>query len=468
MESGQTWRQFAIAGTANFVLLSIGYTMGWTAPINVKLQSDEESPLDRPVTADEEAWIGSLLTIGAILGALIVGFPAARIGRKWTMLSTCLPLFVGWVLLAAATDVAMLYAGRICTGITMGMGFTIVPLYSAEIATDEYRGALGSLLQVLLTMGFLLVYSVGPFVSYSAVVYVGIAVAAVYAIAIYFMPESPFYYLDKGDKASAASCLATIRGQSEEGVMNELDRMAADVAASKEKTAKITDLFRGNNFKAFYISMALVAFQQFSGINAVLFYLTNIFEAAGSSLDASISTIIIGSVQLGASCVTPLAADRLGRKVLLMISSAGTAVGLFLLGTYFVIADNENPVAEQIGWLPVVALIIFIITFCWGLGSLPWPIMAELFPIEVKVVAMPMVNAFCWILAFLITRYFSALAAATGMGVTFFIFGACCVVSFFFTLFLIPETKGKSFHEIQELLSGGSGNTSSKTPTDKY
>lgn len=76
----------------------------------------------------------------------------------------------------------------------------------------------------------------------------------------------------------------------------------------------------------------------------------------------------------------------------------------FLLGAYFVLADNGNPVAEQIGWLPVVALMVFIITFCWGLGSLPWAVMAELFPIEVKVIAMPVVNVFCWILAFLITR----------------------------------------------------------------
>ncbi|XP_026729952.1 facilitated trehalose transporter Tret1-2 homolog [Trichoplusia ni] len=464
MDSGQTWRQFAIASIANLLLVAIGYTMGWTAPINGKLQSDEESPLDRPVTVDEEAWIGSLLTIGAIFGPFIVGYLASRIGRKWTMLASSLPLFIGWVLLAAAKDVALLYAGRVFCGVTMGMGFTIVPLYCAEIASDEYRGALGALLQVLLTIGYLLVYGIGPFVSYSVVIYVGTACTVAFAIVIYFMPESPFYYLGKGDKDSAASCLATIRGKTEAGVMTELDAMASDVTASMEKTARMTDLFRGNNFKAFYISMALIFFQQLSGINAVLFYLTDIFEAAGSALDASISTIIIGAVQLGASCVIPLAADRLGRKILLMISSAGTAVGLFLLGAYFVLADNGNPVAEQIGWLPVVALMVFIITFCWGLGSLPWAVMAELFPIEVKVIAMPVVNIFCWILAFLITRYFSALAAATGMGVTFFIFGACCLASFFFTLFLIPETKGKSFQEIQDLLSG---NSPKKTPTWK-
>ncbi|KAJ0170753.1 hypothetical protein K1T71_013525 [Dendrolimus kikuchii] len=454
MEKGQLWRQYIIAGIANIAITCTGYSMGWTSPVNIKLNDTSLSPLEYKVTDDEISWIASLLTIGAIFGPFFGGFAASKIGRKWGLLSSVIPLLVGWVLIAFATNVGMIYAGRIFWGLAVGMLFTVSPMYCAEIATDEVRGALGSFLQVFVVIGFLLVYVVGPFSTYYVIAYVGLAFVAAFAILFYFMPESPIYYLSKDDIDSAADCLATIRGKSRAGVQAELDKMAAEVKASMEKTATLADVFRGSNFKAFYISCALVTFQQFSGINAVLFYMTTIFNAAGASLDSAIATIIIGTVQVLASLVTPLVVDRLGRRLLLLVSSCGTAVGLGLLAMFFILSDNGSPVAESIGFLPLLALILFIITYCWGLGPLPWAVMSELFPIEVKAIASPIATAYCWGLSFLVTRFFNPVVDAIGMGPAFLIFGVCCVISFFFTLFFVPETKGKSFQEIQLMLAG--------------
>ncbi|XP_026754201.1 facilitated trehalose transporter Tret1-like [Galleria mellonella] len=454
MEGGQLWRQYIIAGVANIAITATGFSMGWTSPVNLKLQNVTDSPLDRPITSNEEAWIGSLLNIGAIIGPFIGGLAASKIGRKWGLIVSSVPLFIGWLLVAIATNVGLIYAGRIFWGIAVGMLFTISPMYCAEIATDEVRGALGSFLQAFITIGFLLVYSIGPFISYSAIAYIGVAIVAIFDIIFFFMPESPVYHLSKNDRQSASQSLATIRGKSEAGVQAELDKMAADVKAAMDKTATIKDVFRGGNFKAFYISCALVFFQQFSGINVVLFYMTNIFNAAGSDLDPAIATIIIGAVQVGASCVTPFVVDRLGRRILLLISSCGTAIGLALLGMYFILAEKENPIAETISFLPVLSLVLFIITYCWGLGPLPWAVMAELMPMEVKAIAAPIATAFCWMLSFLVTRYFNSIADALGMYVAFWLFGVCCIVSFFFAMFVVPETKGKSLQEIEAILSG--------------
>ncbi|XP_073963516.1 facilitated trehalose transporter Tret1 [Choristoneura fumiferana] len=456
MEAGQLWRQYVIAGIANIAIASTGFSMGWTSPVNIKLKEANltDSPLPEIITTDQESWIGSLLTVGAIFGPFIGGFLAARIGRKWSLLLSSVPLFVGWILIAAATNVAFLYSGRIFWGVAVGMIFTVSPMYCAEIATDDVRGALGSFLQVFVVLGFLLVYAVGPFVSYSAIAYVGVAVVAAFDIAFFFMPESPIYHLTKNNREAAAECLMTIRGRSRTGVETELEIMASDVAASMAKTATIADVFKGGNFKAFYISCALVFFQQFCGINAVLFYMTNIFEAAGSDLDSSIATIIIGCVQVGASCVTPFVVDRLGRRLLLLISSCGTTIGLALLGMYFLLDELDSPAVDSIGFLPILSLVVFIVTYCVGLGPLPWAVMGELMPIEVKAIASPMATAFCWALSFLVTRYFGPISEALGMYVAFWIFGVCCVGAFFFTLFLVPETKGKSFAEIQDMLAG--------------
>ncbi|XP_063389230.1 facilitated trehalose transporter Tret1 [Cydia fagiglandana] len=456
MEKGQLWRQYVIAGVANIAIASTGYSMGWTSPVNIKLKDANltDSPLPAPITSNEEAWIGSILTLGAILGPFIGGPLAARIGRKWSLIASSIPLFAGWILIAAATAVAFLYAGRFMWGVGVGMLFTVSPMYCAEIATNDSRGALGSFLQAFITVGFLLVYAIGPFISYSAVAYVGVAFVAAFDLLFFFMPETPIYYLSKNDRESAANCLMTIRGQSRSGVEAELDILASDVAASMAKTATIADVFRGSNFKAFYISCALVFFQQFSGINAVLFYMTNIFEAAGSGLDSSIATIIIGAVQVGASCVTPFVVDRLGRRMLLLFSACGTTIGLVLLGMFFLLDDLDSPVVSSIGFLPILSLVVFIVTYCVGLGPLPWAVMSELFPIEVKAQAAPIATAFCWTLSFLVTRYFGPISEVLGMYVAFWIFGVCCIIAFFFTLFLVPETKGKSFAEIQEMLSG--------------
>ncbi|KAJ2941557.1 hypothetical protein O0L34_g14609 [Tuta absoluta] len=428
--------------------------MGWTSPVIPKLGNVTTSPLPRPIEGEESAWIGSLLTVGAIFGPFIAGFLAPRIGRKWAIMASSVPLFLGWILVAAATSVGLIYAGRIAWGVGVGMLFTVSPMYCAEIATDDSRGALGSFLQAFITLGFLLVYGIGPYISYSATAYVGVAFVAVFCVAFFFMPESPFYHLQKSDKEAAAACLMTLRGKSRAGVESEILSMEADVKASMAKTASVADVFRGSNFKAFYISCALVFFQQFSGINAVLFYMGTIFKAAGSSLDPSIATIIIGAVQVVASLITPLVVDRLGRKILLLISTCGTTIGLGLLGMYFILDANDSPVAETLSFLPILSLVLFILTYCWGLGPLPWAVMGELFPMEVKAVAAPIATAFCWILSFLVTRYFEPIALAVGMYTAFWIFGVCCAVGFFFVLFFVPETKGKSFNEIQDMLAG--------------
>ncbi|XP_063629801.1 facilitated trehalose transporter Tret1-like [Cydia splendana] len=455
MGTGQVWRQYIIGAIANIGIVITGYSMGWTSPVTVKLKDSNltESPLAAPITVDQESWIGSILNLGAILGPFIAGPLAAHLGRKWTLILSSTPLFIGYIIIVAATTVGLLYAGRFMWGVGAGMLFTVSPMYCAEIATVSSRGALGSFLQVFITLGFLLVYVIGPYISYGAIAYVAIVILVVFDILVFFMPETPIYHLTKNDRDSAASCLMTIRGQSREGVEAEIDVMAADVAASMAKTATIRDVFRGSNLKAFYISCALMFFQQFCGINAVLFYMANIFESSGAKLDSSVATIIVGIVQAAGSWTTPFVVDRLGRRLLLMFSTCGSAITSALLGLYFLLDHLNSPTAGSIAFLPLLSLVVFMVTYGAGLGPLPWAVTSELFPIQVKAAAAPMTTSFCWLLSFLVTKYFGPVSQALGMHVAFFFFCACCVAAFFFTVFFLPETKGKSLAEIREMLS---------------
>ncbi|KAL0861103.1 hypothetical protein ABMA27_009604 [Loxostege sticticalis] len=452
MEEGQLWRQYIIGGIVNIAVAAAGYSMGWSSPVNIILVNEELSPLPEPLTTDQLAWIGSLLAIGAIGGPFIGGLASSTIGRKWGLLSSSIPFLVGWILVVVATDVGFIYAGRVLWGVGMGMVFSISPVYCTEIATVEARGALGSLLQTYITFGTLAVYIVGPFASYNAIAYVGIGFVAVFAMTFFFMPESPTYYVVKNDRESAAACLAKIRGKTVDNVQKELDIIQDDVDASKDKTGRITDIFRGKNFKAFYIACGLMFFQQFAGISAVLFYLTEIFEAADTDIEPAYASIIVGAVQFLASISTQFVVNRLGRKTLMMVSSSGSAVALGLLGLYFLLDDLDS--ADSINFLPLLSLVLYMVMFCWGLGALPWTMMGELLPIEIKSVAAPIVTAFYWALSFLITRYFSAVGDAAGMYVVFWIFSASCIGCFFFSLLVLPETKNKSYHDIQQMLEG--------------
>ncbi|KAL0861105.1 hypothetical protein ABMA27_009606 [Loxostege sticticalis] len=462
-EPEQLWRQYFIAGSASLAVSSAGFLLGWTAPVLVILDDPELTPLPEPITTDEGAWIGSLLTLAGLLGPFIGGYLSSTIGRKWSLLSVTLPILIGWILIAVATNVGFIYAGRLFWGVGLGMIFTLLPMYCAEVSTVDARGALGSYLQTFMTFGTLFMYIIGPFITYYEIVYVGVAYLALFTVSFFFMPESPTYHLLKNDRKAAADSLMRLRGRSLEGVQKELDQINADVEASKDnKPGTIADVFRGKNFTAFYIGCALITFQQFSGIHAVLFNMTAIFRAAGSNIEPAYATIIVGAVQFAASMMTQFVVDRLKRRTLLMISSCGSAIALGLLGTYFLLADLESPVVESINFLPLLSLVMFMLAYCWGLGALPFAIIGEIMPIEVKAFFTAFASALGSLTSFLITRFFSVIAEAVGHYVVFWIFAGSCVLSFLFTLFVLPESKGKTFNEIQDMLAGSSSKQDEK------
>lgn len=206
---------------------------------------------------------------------------------------------------------------------------TIAPMYVGEISTDASRGALGSLMQLFIVSGILYVYVIGPYVTYYVMQYFCLAVPIVFAGLFFLMPESPYWFIGKGRKEDAVKALCFIRGKSAEGVQDELTAIQVSVEESMRNKASLKDLFNSKgNVKALIIGCGLVSFQQLSGINVILFYSTSIFEKTGSDMEPAIATILVGCVQVLASGCTPLIADRLGKKLILLISAAGMGLAL--------------------------------------------------------------------------------------------------------------------------------------------
>jgi facilitated trehalose transporter len=229
------------------------------------------------------------------------------------------------------------------------------------------------------------------------------------------------------------------------------------------------------NLKPLAISLMLMVGRRMSGINAVIFYSVNIFESAHTSLNPFVENIIVGFVMVFATGLAAVFIDRLGRRMLLIISLPVTIIALYFLGLYFWIQKNHPALAETIDFLPLVTLCLFIFAFSVGIGPISFLMMSELFAPELKGIDSAIsskiyftklyvlsvlfytkimffsVVAFNWGLAFLVIQFYKPVSIAVGMAATFWGFASILVLVMTFVLFFVPETKGRSLEEIQEL-----------------
>lgn len=231
-----------------------------------------------------------------------------------------------------------------------------------------------------------------------------------------------------------------------QNIQNDLDAVSGKVS--------IKDLiYNSGNRTALIVSLALMFFQQFSGINAVIFYTESIFVSAGSTMDASVCSIIVGIVQVLMTFVSAVLIERAGRRVLLLQSSVVMGLCLITLGIYFNFKDRGSDVSN-IGLLPLLSVVLFIISFSLGFGPIPWMMMGELFAPDVKSIASAIAVMFNWTLVFIVTKAFGIMLDKLGNDVTFWFFGVMMAICTSFVAIKVPETKGKSNAEIQLMLSG--------------
>ncbi|XP_044754524.1 facilitated trehalose transporter Tret1-like isoform X1 [Coccinella septempunctata] len=437
----------------NLAAYTCGISFGWTSPEIPKLKADD-SPLETQLTPSEESWIGSLLPIGAAIGPFFAGVAADKIGRKNSLLLAIIPFIIAFAMAAFAKTVLVFLILRVLFGLGVGIVFTVLPMYIGEIADDDVRGQLGSFMQLFITIGLTFSYAAGPYVDIKTFNFICLGVPVLFLfLFFFFVPESPYYLIQVNKPEEAEKSLIKLRSGTAKSVKGELEDIRKNVEEAKANKAGFMDIFATKGLtKAFIISLSLVFFQQFSGINVIIFYAQDVFAAAGSKLAPEISAILIGVVQILSSGATPILVERSGKRLLLLISATGMTLSLTVLAYYFYLLEKGNDVSN-ISWLPIVSLISFIIVYCLGFGPLPWAVMGELFPGNVKSIASTCTASACWIMGFLITKYFTSLAEVIHRSGCFGLFSLFCLGAANFVLLYLPETTGKSLQEIQDLLN---------------
>lgn len=432
--------------------LACGCCASWTSPALPYLQHADR---DNPVSVDQGTWIGSILAIGALVAAIPTGICAEKIGRKITLMALSAPFLISWGLIILSLNVYVLYLARFLAGISVGGICVVGVMYIGEIAEMEIRGTLGSFFQMFMCIGILLTFVLGAQLSYSHFSMALAIVPVIYLIAMKFMPESPIYLLQTGDRAAAIEAIRWLRGP-DFYIQPVLAEMQSQIDASAAKKATVMDLFKSKgNIRALISSLGLMLFQQFSGINAVIFYTVNIFESAGSKIDSNLATILVGVVQVILAYVATLIMEKAGRKFFLILSASIMMVCLFGMGFYYQRKAAGHDVSS-IGLLPLGSLMVFIIGFSLGFGPIPWNVMSELFAPDIKGVASGIAVMFNWALVFVVTKSFGAMVLNLGSALTFYTFMSFMILGIVFVIFLVPETKGKSLQEIQDELNGRS------------
>jgi sugar porter (SP) family MFS transporter len=383
---------------------------------------------------------------GTLLGALIAGAPGDRYGSRNMLRVIGLLYVISALGCAAAWNLASFITWRFLAGIAIGGSSVLAPVYLAEIAPANRRGALVGLFQVNIVIGILLAYGsnycVAQFIAGPYAWRCKLIVAAVPAI-IFFgllltIPNSPRWLAAKARPKEAESSLRRLGSADPRA---ELD--AFENSRQPEDTPR-RRLSWSLHRRPILLAIGLACFNQLSGINAVLYYLGDIFAAAGfDAWSADLQSVAIGAANLAATLLGISLLDRVGRRRLILSGSIGTA--LALLGVALIMANH----APRVWLLPL--LIVFIASFAVSQGAVIWVYLSEIFPTAVRARGQALGSATHWIFNALIAGTFPVIAAHS-KSAPFAFFAAMMVLQFAAALFLMPETRGVALERMNELL----------------
>ncbi|XP_021700715.1 facilitated trehalose transporter Tret1-2 homolog isoform X1 [Aedes aegypti] len=350
---------------------------------------------------------------------------------------------------------------RFLSGFGGGVCYMINPMFIAEIAEDRIRGQLGSTLVFSSNLGLLIMYILGASVPYNIVPYVLIVLPVVFLLGFTTIPDTPFHFMRQNKYQRSESSLKFYRGYPSDTkhvsveFQQELLRLKDSYGNEKQiaQKSQITwnDLSTPHARKAFLIGISLMAFNQFCGCFAMLNYTASIFAESGSTLSANMSAIVTGSMQMVGSYCSTLLVDRVGRKLLLIFSGTGMAIGLSIFSGYSYAKTLGHDV-DSFSWLPLVCFSFVIFIASIGVLPLPFLVLAELVPQKIKELIFSSCMSISWLFAFIAVKYFSTLFDLLGMHGTMLVFAVCSTSGVLFVAFVVPETKGKSFEAIAKMM----------------
>ncbi|CAN8265381.1 unnamed protein product [Cochlearia groenlandica] len=421
---------------------SFGVAIGYTSCAEVGIMKD------MTLSIAQFSAFASLSTLGAAIGALFSGKMAIIIGRKGTLWVSDILCITGWLSIAFTKDVLWLNFGRISSGIGIGLISYAVPVYIAEITPKHLRGTFTFSNQLLQNSGLAMVYFCGNFINWRTMALLGALPCFIQAIGLFFVPESPRWLAKVGTEKELENSLFRLRGRDADISREASEIQVMNKMVENDSKSSFGDLFQRKYRYTLVVGVGLMLIQQFSGSSAVLYYASSIFRKAGFSV--ALGSTMLGIFMIPKAMLGLILVDKWGRRPLLLTSAFGMTITCIFIGIAFTFQKMQL-LTEITPVFTFICITLYIATYAIGLGGLPWVIMSEIFPMNIKVTAGSLVTLASWTSSSIVTYTFNFLFEWSTQG-TFYIFGAIGGGALLFIWLLVPETKGLSLEEIQTSL----------------
>lgn len=486
-------RVFGIAVFASLGGLVYGYNQGMFGQILSMHSFAERIQVESIANPTTRGLLTAILELGAWIGAMANGYLADKLGRKNSVALAVVIFIAGVIVQANAKGKDYIYGGRFVTGMGVGSLSMLVPLYNAELSPPEIRGAMVVLQQLSITFGIMISYWIGYGTNYiggtgagqsDAAWLIPICIQIVPALALgvgmLFMPQSPRWLMNEGREDECLATISRLRGlpPSSEIVSLEFLEIKAQRIFDEETKAELypdlldgsrssnlklfffsyANLFKGSNLKRTTVAIMIMLFQQWTGINGILYYAPFIFKDLGLSGNTTslLASGVVGVANFLATIPAVLYIDQWGRKPLLVVGAIGMAISHFIVaaivGTYpDTIADHKAA-----AWVAIVFIWIFAVHFGYSWGGGAWVLVSEVFPLGLRAKGVSIGASSNWLNNFAVAMSTPDMIAHLKFGAYIF-FGLICVIGAAYVWFLVPETKNRTLEEMDEIFKDESG-----------
>lgn len=460
---GSAFRQVLAALVAQLGTINTGMVFGFSA---IALPQLQEPNSTIPITegSAEESWIASMSSIGTPIGCLASGYLMDMFGRKRSLIITEIPALLGWILIAFATNIQMIYAGRFFVGLGSGMVGAPARVYTSEVTQPHLRGMLTALSSVGVSTGVLIEYALGSMLSWNICAAISGILPLAALLLMFLFPETPSYLISRSRPDKARKALQRFRGST----YNVNQEMETLVNFSNKNNIKrltgfreiVSALVKPNALRPYTLLFLYFLIYQWSGTNVLTFYAVEIFKDSGASLNKYLAAVILGVVRLVSTIIACILCRRSGRRPLTMVSSVGCGLSMLGLGGYmwmkhYWVTNNLPFVAT---WVPVMCIFTYTITCTLGFLVIPWIMIGEVYPVQVRGIIGGLTTMTAHSFVFMVVKTYPFLSSALTRHGTFILYGCISLFGTIYFYLCLPETKGRTLQEIEDYFSGRSSN----------
>lgn len=485
---------FAIAVFASLGGFIYGYNQGMFGQI-LNMSSFAVAVHPNSITNDTaRGLLTAILELGAWVGALFNGVIADALGRKLSVVLAVVIFCAGVIVQACATGPSYILGGRFVTGMGVGALSMLVPLYNAELAPPEIRGGLVVLQQLAITFGIMVAYWIGygtNFIggtgssqskaAWLVPICIQVLPAIILAVGILFMPQSPRWLMDKEREQECLNTIARLRNlpTSSEVIALEFLEIKAQHMFEVETSRELYPEYQGSSLKDRFklgvhaysslftnkstlkrsiIAILVMLFQQWTGINAILYYAPFIFKDLGLTGNSSslLASGVGGILMFVATIPAVLWIDSFGRRPLLIIGAIGMAISHFIVAAILGQFQDQFATHTAAGWVAVVFVWLFVIHFGYSWGGGAWVVISEIWPLGIRAKGVSLGASSNWLNNFVVGISTPDMLSTMRFG-TYVFFGSFCIAGALFMYFIVPETRGLSLEEMDEVFKDDTG-----------